>query len=172
MNIPQKQKSHNFQIQTSSNNLGFKTDKSLSSCLDQIKIQWKKNNEFALISQNWHKLVGEKLATNSTPINLKGGVLIIGASHPQWRQALFYTRTQIIESLRSSGHQIKALKVQQYHSKSIKKIESENKIWAQHPSRIDIHGLKNCTICHTPSPSGEIDRWRKCSFCRRKELSK
>ena len=130
----------------------------------------RKNNSFAAISENWPNLVGEKLSSNCTPLNLKQGVLIVGASHPQWRQALFYTRNQLLESLQSAGHKIKDIKIQQYYPQIQKKIETEQSIWENHPSRIDIQGLKTCEYCNKPAPSGEIKRWNKCCFCRRKDL--
>tara|TARA_Y100001968_G_C19385594_1_gene732655 strand:- start:410 stop:919 length:510 start_codon:yes stop_codon:yes gene_type:complete len=144
---------------------------SLLSCIEKIKIDWQKNNDLAVISQNWSKIVGEKLASNCSPLSLKKGVLIIGASHPQWRQALFYTRNQILDSLKTSGHKIKDLRIQQYHPKKIKSLETEQSIWEKHPSRLNINGLKICKYCQKPAPYGEIERWDKCSFCRRNDLS-
>lgn len=171
MNIVQKLENKNFAFENPLNNDKDSVRSSLSSSLQKIKIYLQKNNSLASISQNWSELVGEKLASNCTPLNLKNGVLIIGASHPQWRQALFYTRTQLLDSLQSSGHNIKEIKIQQYYPLKIKEIETEQSIWEKHPSRIDVHGLKICKYCNRPAPSGEINRWKKCSFCRRNDLS-
>ncbi len=146
-------------------------DNSISSSLKKIKVAWRKKSNLASISQDWPNLVGEKLAQNCTPLALKGGILTIGASHPQWRQALIYTRIQLLESLRSSGHKIKDLRIQQYYPQKITKIETEKSIWDKHPSRINSTGLKICKSCQKPAPSGELLRWNKCSFCRRIELS-
>ena len=145
-------------------------ENSLSTCLEEIKSDWLKNNHLALISKDWPRLVGEKLASNCTPLSLKKGILTIGASHPQWRQAVFYTRNEILESLISSGHKIKDIKIQQYHPQKRKILETQKEIWNNHPSRIDIHGLKDCEECKKPAPIGEINRWGKCGFCRRKNL--
>ena len=49
-------------------------------------------------------------------------------------------------------------------------LESEASIWERHPSRSDIHGTNICKSCSSPTPIGELKRWGKCSFCRRKEL--
>ena len=163
-------KSKKSKLNSPFNNENGSVDSSLSSSLQQIKVYWQKHNVLAAISQNWPKLVGEKLSSNCTPLKLKGGVLIVGASHPQWRQAIFYNRNQILESLNSSGFKIKEIKIQQYHPQKLKKIETEQSIWDKHPSRVDIHGLKTCKSCNKPAPAGEINRWNKCGFCRRKDL--
>ena len=115
-------------------------------------------------------LVGKRLASNCTPLSLKRGVLVIGASHPQWRLALIFTRTELIKTLNQAGFKIKDLRIQQYYPQEIKKIEPEKQIWANHPSRIDIHGLETCKICMKPAPLGEHQRWGKCGFCKRKDL--
>ena len=146
-------------------------NRSLSNCLEKIKLNLKKSNGLAGISQQWSLLVGKQLAANCTPLSLQRGVLVVGASHPQWRQALIFTRNQILESLRKSGYSIKDLKIKQYHPTKTKSIEAEKSIWANHPSRIDIHGLETCKSCLNPAPCGEISLWGKCGFCRRKDLA-
>ena len=145
---------------------------SLANCLEEIKLNLKRNNALAGVSQQWASLVGKQLASNCTPLSFKKGVLIIGASHPQWRQALIYNRNQLICSLTKAGYKIRDLKVQQYHPQKTKKIDSESKVWANHPSRIDVHGLQTCKSCLKPASLGEINRWGKCGFCKRKDLAK
>tara|TARA_Y100001968_G_scaffold128725_1_gene117571 strand:- start:299 stop:700 length:402 start_codon:yes stop_codon:yes gene_type:complete len=130
-----------------------------------------KSNALAGISQKWGSLVGSKLASNCTPLSFKRGILIIGASHPQWRQALLYTRNQLLLSLKDAGYEIKDIKIQQYHPNRIKKIEPESSVWANHPSRSEVHGMETCKLCLKPASSGEIHRWGKCSFCQRKTLA-
>ena len=41
--------------------------------------------------------------------------------------------------------------------------------WDNHPSRIKNQELSKCKFCKRPTPSGEIKRWGKCSFCWRVE---
>ena len=144
---------------------------SLSNCLKKIKNDFKKNNELALISQNWKKLVGEELYLHCTPLSYKNRILIIGSSHPQWRQALFYTRNNIIDSLKIYGYKVNDIKIKQYHPKNIEINESEKDIWDKHPSRINDNGLTICKLCGNPAPYGEIIRWHKCVFCKRKEFN-
>ena len=145
---------------------------SLSNCLEEIKFNLQKNNRLAEISQKWNFLAGKQLASNCIPLSLKKGVLTIGASHPQWRQALIFTRNQLLSSLKDAGFEIKDIKVQQYHPQKAKGIEPEKNIWANHPSRADIHGLGQCKSCLKPAPIGELSRWGKCGFCQRKDLAK
>ncbi len=143
----------------------------LSKCLDVLKKNWKQTGNLSAILNEWPKLAGSNLAGNSFPLSLKRGILIIGASHPQWRQALHYNRTQLIASLRASGHNIKDIRIQQYHKNSnFKKTENEESIWERHPSRSDIHGLAKCNYCNSPAPAGEMALWGKCSFCKRKDF--
>ncbi len=145
----------------------------ISSCLDQIKIAWKKQpNTIAGIWNDWPKLAGDPLSLHCKPLSLRRGVLTVGASHPQWLQALQYSRPQLIARLRAEGNRIKELRIQQYHPlKTIRNKETDLQIWEKHPSRVDIHGITTCNECNAPAPSGEIKLWGMCGFCRRKLLS-
>ncbi len=148
-----------------------KKPSSLSTCLSELKTEWNKNKKVAALWQDWGKIAGHKLSAHCKPLTFQGGVLTVGAQHPQWRQALIFNRNQLIAALRAQGHTIKDLRVKQYHpQKQILKKE-EHVIWAKHPSRWDIHGKTICPICNAPSPAGEISLWRKCGLCRRKDLS-
>ena len=115
--------------------------------------------------------MGNQLAANSRPLTLNRGILTIGANHPQWCQAILYTRLQILAALKAAGHQVKEIRIRQYYSQEINPQETENEIWEKHPSRTDIHGLKTCDSCKSPAPYGELKLWGKCVFCRRKDLA-
>ena len=82
-----------------------------------------------------------------------------------------FNRNQLIAALKAEGHKIKDLRIKQHYPPKKPEQEEELTIWDKHPSRYDIHGKKNCPICNTPSPAGEIILWGKCGFCRREELS-
>ena len=146
---------------------------SVYSCLEKIKIDWKKKaNNIASLWQEWSQIAGEPLASNCRPISFRRGNLVIGASHPQWLQALLYNRMKLLASLRSKGYEIKDIRIQQYHSVPLRKNEeSEVSIWERHPSRADVHGITKCTNCNSPTPSGEMALWGMCVFCRRKTIS-
>ena len=107
---------------------------------------------------------------NCTPLNIRNKILTIGATHPQWRQALQYNRIELIESLKSYGYKIKEIRIRQYYPINLIRRESEKEIWDKHPSRTDKNGIISCPFCEVPSPRGEVKLWGKCSFCRRKEL--
>ena len=145
-----------------------KKDNSIYACLEGIKSSWK-GNVGGLI-QDWEEIAGQQIALNCTPLNIKNKVLTIGASHPQWRQALQYNRLELIESLKLYGYQIKEIRIRQHYPIDLVTNETEKEIWEKHPSRIDTNGIMNCPLCKVPSPKGEIKLWDKCSFCRRKEL--
>ncbi len=146
----------------------------ISSCLNEIKLSWKDNhNGIAGLWQDWTKVIKEPLASNCRPISYRRGILVIGASHPEWLQALQYNKVQLIARLRASGNEIKDIRIQRYHNKpSYKNLESESNLWRNHPSRVDVHGTKNCEKCNRPSPAGEINLWKMCGFCRREDLSR
>ncbi len=145
-----------------------KREQSIYTCLEGIKSSWK--GDVGGLIQDWGKIAGEKLALNCTPLNIKNKILTIGASHPQWRQALQYNRMKLIESLQSYGYQIREIRISQHYPINLVTKESEKDIWEKHPSRTDKNGISNCPFCKVPSPKGEIKLWGKCSFCRRKEL--
>ena len=144
-------------------------ERSLSNCLEDIKTSWKGN--IGGLIQDWIEIAGEQLAANCTPLNIQNKILTIGASHPQWRQALQYNRLELIQSLKSYGYQIKEIRIRQHYPNDLVTRESEKEIWEKHPSRSDKSGIINCPFCKVPSPKGEVKLWGKCSFCRRKELS-
>ena len=144
--------------------------KNLSDCLEEINLSWQLKGNLAGLIKDWQTIAGEQLANNSHPLNLHREILTIGASHPQWRQALQYNRPQLLAALNASGHKIKEIRIKQYHQQPIHKTQDSNLLWELHPSRIDIHGLSNCPSCKCPAPKGEISLWNKCSFCRRKDL--
>ena len=146
-----------------------KREHSIKKCLEDIKSSWK-GNVGGLI-QDWTAIAGKQLALNCTPLNIQNKILTIGASHPQWRQALQYNRLELIESLNSFGYQIKEIRIRQHYPIDLISKESEQEIWEKHPSRSDTNGFTICPVCKVPSPKGEIKLWGRCSFCRRKELS-
>tara|TARA_Y100001968_G_scaffold301705_1_gene314275 strand:- start:944 stop:1435 length:492 start_codon:yes stop_codon:yes gene_type:complete len=145
-----------------------KRDHSIYSCLEEIKSSWR-GNVGGLI-QDWAEIAGEQLALNCTPLNIQNKVLTIGASHPQWRQALQYNRLELIKSLKIYGYKIKDIRIRQYYPADPITRKSEKEIWEKHPSRTDKNGIINCPFCKVPTPKGEVKLWGKCSFCRRKEL--
>ena len=149
------------------------TPNSLAKCLNELKSSWERErNHLARLWQDWPKIAGEPLASNSKPLKLNRKILLVGASQPQWLQALQYTRAELLNSLRSFNYEIKDIRIQQYHpsGKDNQFRDTQENIWAKHPSRVDIHGSVDCSICGKPSSSGELKRWGKCVFCLRSEL--
>tara|TARA_B100000965_G_scaffold359216_1_gene339120 strand:- start:1209 stop:1691 length:483 start_codon:yes stop_codon:yes gene_type:complete len=145
-----------------------KREDSIYTCLEGIKSSWK--GKVGALIQDWAEIAGEQLALNCTPLDIKNKILTVGASHPQWRQALQYNRLELIESLKSHGYKIREIRIQQHYPITLITRESEKEIWEKHPSRSDKNGISNCPFCKVPCPKGEVKLWGKCSFCRRKEL--
>ncbi|WP_320674239.1 DciA family protein [Prochlorococcus sp. MIT 1341] len=142
----------------------------LGSCLEGLQKTWQKKGSLAGLLNDWKVIAGPQLSSNCSPVSLQRGVLIIGASHPQWRQALLYNRPQLLAALKAAGHKVRVLKIQQHHPREYKTTDSELKVWARHPSRIDVHGIAKCNLCGNPSSAGELEIWGKCCFCKQKEL--
>lgn len=143
----------------------------LSGCLKTLQRDWRAEGSIAAIWQDWPQLAGRQLAPHCQPLTFHGGLLTVGASHPQWRQALQYNRPQLIAALRAAGHAIRDLRIQQYHPSTRTELESEASIWERHPSRIDVHGIAHCPSCQSPAPAGEMALWGHCGFCRRQQLA-
>lgn len=143
----------------------------LSDCLDDLSRQWRRDGGLAGLWQDWPRIAGEQLAPHCRPLTLQRGVLTVGASHPQWRQALQYNRLQLLAAMKAAGHPVRDLRVQQHHSRVQETLESEASIWARHPSRCDVHGMGQCPRCGRPAPNGEINLWEVCGFCHRQRFS-
>ena len=144
---------------------------SLSNCIDRLKVEWQKDKSIAALWKDWPKVAGKQLSKNCIPLNFQGGVLTIGSNHPQWIQALVFNRNQLIAALRAEGHEIRDLRIKQHYPKKHAPKDNETSIWENHPSRVDVHGKKECPICNSPAPIGEISLWGKCGLCRRNELT-
>ena len=143
----------------------------LSGCLDALQKTWRQEGSLAALWQDWPTLAGDQLAGHCRPLSLRNGVLSVGASHPQWRQALLYSKLQLLAAIRAAGHPVKDLRIQQHHPTARPTADDPLEDWKRHPSRIDVHGIAPCPRCGTPSPVGEMAQWGHCSFCRRIELS-
>ena len=143
---------------------------SLMHCLGNIENDFKKNQKIITLWKEWPKIAGPELSNHCTPLSIFNGILIVGANHPQWIQALIFNRNQLIASLKANGHLIKDLKIKNFVNELQKTKQAEKEIWRNHPSRIDMHGITKCNICKKPAPAGEIILWGKCGLCRRKDL--
>ncbi len=144
---------------------------SLLKCLEDLQVELNKNQKIASLWKDWPSIAGEQLSPHCTPLSLYKGVLIIGANHPQWIQALVFNKNQLLAALKAKGHLVKDLKIKNYFQQNNLPIQAEFDEWEKHPSRIDVHGLSKCKLCKVPAPSGELSLWGKCGFCRRKELA-
>jgi hypothetical protein len=98
---------------------------------------------------------------------------VVGASQPQWLQALRFNRHQLLGALRASGFSIKDLVLEQHEATPLPQpgTEQEAQVWQKHPSRIDVFGMAHCGRCQRPSPAGELQRWGHCSFCQRERMA-
>jgi len=145
----------------------------LGRCLDALQRQWNGDAGLAALWQAWPGIAGPQLAPHCRPLRLQAGRLVVGASQPQWLQALRFNRHQLLGALRGSGFSIKDLVLEQHEATPLPQpgTEQEAQVWQRHPSRIDVFGLAHCGRCQRPSPAGELQRWGHCSFCQRERMA-
>lgn len=141
----------------------------LARCLDSLQKDWQRQGNLASLWQAWPSIAGPQLAPHCRPLQLRAGLLTVGAAPGPWLQALQYNRHQLLGALRGAGFAVRDLRVQQHHAvpAATPASQDEAQVWACHPSRIDVHGLADCPACGRPAPAGEMARWGHCSFCRR-----
>jgi predicted nucleic acid-binding Zn ribbon protein len=141
-------------------------------CLEQLQRQWQRDENLAALWQAWPKIAGAQLAPHCRPLRLQGGRLVVGASHPQWLQALRFNKHRLLGALRGAGFSVKDLVLQQHQRSPLPAFgsEEEAQVWAHHPSRVDVFGMASCPSCQRPAPAGELQRWGHCSFCQRERM--
>ena len=144
----------------------------LQTCLNQLQEHWRREENLAALWQAWPGIAGPQLAPHCRPLRLQGGRLVVGASHPQWLQALRFNKHMLLGALRGAGFSVKDLVLQQHQPTPLPPFGSdeEAQIWARHPSRVDVFGMASCPHCQRPAPNGELLRWGHCSFCQRERM--
>ena len=142
----------------------------LRNCLDNFKKSFRDLDKLSRINENWKDLIGLELYQECQPLNIEKEILTIAVNHPQWRQALIYNKHKLKEGIEKIGITLNEIKIRQNYEFKNKNIRASNAkiVWAKHPSRIHNNNLSICSICNSPTPDGEIERWGKCSFCWRK----
>ena len=90
-----------------------KSPEQLKNCLGSLQRDWRRDDHLAALWQDWPSIAGAHLAPHCRPLALQRGILTVGASHPQWRQALLYNRPQLLSALTRAGHAIRDLRIQQ-----------------------------------------------------------
>lgn len=145
----------------------------LAGCLDRLQQDWQRQGHLAALWQRWPELAGPQLAPHCRPLRLHGSRLTVGAAPGPWLQALQYHRHQLLGTLRAAGFPLRDLRIEQHHPTPLATpgLEEEARVWARHPSRVDVHGMASCPRCGCPAPAGEMARWGHCSFCRRRQLA-
>ena len=143
----------------------------LKNCLDNFKKSWGDLEKTSKINENWKKLIGPELFQECKPLNIENKILTIAVNHPQWRQALIYNKHKLKERIENIGITLNEIKIIQNYELNNKNMQSKNAkiVWAKHPSRIERNNMTICSLCNSPTPSGEIKRWGKCSFCWRRK---
>ena len=142
---------------------------SLGQCLGQLerngraKAAWRPSRAGRVLVPNWHPC---------RPLALRGNTLVVGASQPQWLQALRYSRHQLLAVLRSRGYAVGQLQFQQHDAAHASEPFSAelDRSWSEHPCRIT-GASTDCPRCGAPSPSGDIERWGCCALCLHQPIS-
>jgi predicted nucleic acid-binding Zn ribbon protein len=144
----------------------------LGPLLEALQRQWQGEGHLAALWQAWPRIAGPQLAQHCRPLRLQNGRLTVGASHPQWLQALRFSRHQLLGALRAAGFSLSDIQIQQHQAPPLPAPASslEAASWQQHPCRVDVHGMARCGHCQRPAPAGELQRWGHCSFCQRERM--
>ena len=87
----------------------------LSGCLDALQKTWRQEGSLAALLAGLADPGRRSARRALRPLSLRNGVLTVGASHPQWRQALLYSKLQLLAAIRAAGHPVKDLRIQQHH---------------------------------------------------------
>ena len=145
----------------------------LASCLEQLQQRWQRHGHLAALWRAWPRLAGPQLAPHCQPLRLQAGRLTVGAQPGPWLQALQYNRHQLLGALRAAGFELREIRVEQHHPGGQPRAGSleEAEVWRRHPSRVDVYGMAPCPQCACPAPSGEVQLWGHCGFCRRRALA-
>ena len=100
--------------------------------------QWQSEGSLAALWQAWPEIAGAQLAPHCRPLALRGNTLVVGASQPQWLQALRYSRHQLLAVLRSRGYAVGQLQFQQHDAAQASEPFSAelDRSWSEHPCRI------------------------------------
>ena len=144
----------------------------LRNCLIKFKKSWTELDELDKLLTNWINIVGGDLAKECKPLKIEKNILTIVANHPQWRQALIYNKHKLKESIKKLHINLKNIRIIQNYQDdlNIKRSSDTKLIWENHPSRVKNQKILYCNCCNRPTPSGEIERWGKCTFCWRKTI--
>ncbi|HBU25924.1 MAG TPA: DUF721 domain-containing protein [Synechococcales bacterium UBA8138] len=143
--------------------------KALANCLKELEANWHGQAPMAALWQAWPQIAGAELAAHCRPLRIQGSVLWIGVEQAHWLLALRYAKHQLLGALRGAGFPLQRLELEQRVQNPLADLASGDSAasWANHPSRVDVHGIAACPRCEIPTPAGEIKRWGCCSLCLR-----
>lgn len=77
-----------------------KIDAVLSRTLKGLKIERRIKQESAIL--NWSKVVGDRIASQSTPLRVKDAILFVRVENASWRNELIFLKGKIIQELNQS----------------------------------------------------------------------
>jgi predicted nucleic acid-binding Zn ribbon protein len=75
-------------------------DQVLIRTLKGLKIERRIKEETAIL--NWNRVVGERIAKESTPLKVKDAILFVKVENASWRNELVFLKGNIIRELNQS----------------------------------------------------------------------
>ncbi|TGG94638.1 MAG: DUF721 domain-containing protein, partial [Aphanocapsa feldmannii 277cV] len=86
----------------------------LASCLRRLQPGHGPGGDpgLAELSRRWPQLVSTELASQSRPLALQGGSLLVAVNSPHWVQALQYSRQLLLGRLRAAGFPLRSIRLQ------------------------------------------------------------
>ncbi len=72
----------------------------LNRSLKSLRIDRRLKEESIFL--NWNRLVGERIASRSSPVKIRDSILFVRVENASWRSQLFFMKRKIIEELNQS----------------------------------------------------------------------
>ncbi|WP_069790729.1 DUF721 domain-containing protein [Cyanobacterium sp. IPPAS B-1200] len=173
-------------------------DKLLDAILAQP--QWETQRRYQLLVKCWFTVVNHRVAQHTKPIALKDDILWVSTSSSAYAQNLSLQRYTLLKKInRRLNESVKDIRftTAKWYQKSLVEPEEETNlvnptilgIDTQTPEesfpitpqqalqqwldkiKVRSHSLPHCPSCHSPTPSGELDRWGICGVCFAKDHS-
>ncbi|PSN15565.1 DUF721 domain-containing protein [filamentous cyanobacterium CCP5] len=161
--------------------------------------RWRTQGQLRRILAGWSAAVGENVARQSEPVRLSRGILYVAVTNPTWAQTLTMERLRILNkinlqispprkeirfstgdwwqrprrSLPAEGARLQGHPCYWPGGSAPADISTTPEAafagWAERHRQLAEHQPR-CPDCACPCPTGELERWHRCSICAAKAM--